>query len=144
MTAIFGPRRLACAAGFAAMAMAGGARADGVLALGVPDDIAADGVAIGVAVRLTTQLATDEALSQCKLADVKASTKALCAVVGHFVNQCASVAYNPADGTPGFGWAIEADLASAEAGALKSCEAADGGRGACIVGGSACDGLAIP
>ena len=144
MTARSGLRAAAWAVGLASLLAAGAARADGALALGVPEDIAADGVAIGVAVRLTSDLADKEAVSQCKVADTKQSTRALCAVAGHFINQCVAIAYNPADGTPGFGWAIADDHHAAEAAALKNCEAADGEQGLCIVGGSACDGLAIP
>ena len=61
-----------------------------------------------------------------------------------FKNQCIAVAMDPADGTPGVGWAVAADLRTTEAEALAKCEATagPGRRAACKVDSSGCDGTA--
>src|SRR5260221_10000287 len=110
---------------------------------GVPQDVAADGVAIRVAVRMTLDEAQKEALSQCKLSEAKGSTIGLCAVAGTFSNRCVSAAYNPKEGTTGFVWAIAEREGTAEKQAMTNCETADGTRGACVIGASARDGTAI-
>src|SRR5450631_4041000 len=70
--------------------------------------------------------------------------KKLCAIINTFKNQCFDVAMDPADGTPGVGWAIEATLRSSEAEALTKCEATagPGRRAACKVDSTGCDGTA--
>ena len=130
--------------GLGMAASVGSAHAEGIIALGVPADVAADGVAIGVAVRMTLDEAQKEAMSQCKLSEATDSTISLCAIAGTFTNRRVSVAYNPKDGTTGFGWAIADDKGAAEKQAMANCETADGALGLCVIGGSACDGTAIP
>lgn len=97
------------------------AAAEGALAVGLPKDVAKDGFAYGYSTgKADTKTARDAALDLCrKPADNRSvQARALCAVVGTFNNQCVAVAMDPGTGTPGVGWAIAGDLASAQAGAI--------------------------
>ena len=87
--------------------------------------------------------ATTEEAERCRQTKSDLRRK-LCKVVNTFNDRCIAVAMDPADGTPGVGWAIEADLRSAERVALEKCEATagPGRRAACKVNSSGCDGAA--
>ncbi|WP_342360039.1 DUF4189 domain-containing protein [Terrarubrum flagellatum] len=102
--------------------------ADGAIALGRPANIATAGVAIGVASNYAdTVTAAQSALEQCRSnKSAPASTKALCRLVAHFKDQCAAVALDRKDGTPGFGWSIGVDKASAQDEAMAVCRATAG------------------
>jgi hypothetical protein len=87
-------------------------RADGAIAVGLPADVAKDGVSIGSIINSdTADSAKAVALKQCKtppkrtVSNTPVTTKTwqLCAVVASFHNQCFAYAFDPQDGTPGFG-----------------------------------------
>ncbi len=89
--------------------------AEGALAIGLPNDVAKDGIALGWNTNSPTAAeARQKALAGCR--DVKNSTDAarsLCTIVGTFHNQCVAGAEDPDAGTPGVGWAVAADKKSA-------------------------------
>jgi hypothetical protein len=109
--------------------------AEGALAIGHPPDIAKQGYAFGTSWNYATKdEAISNALERCRRtkSDVPRS---LCKVVRVFKNECAVVALDPKNGTPGAGWAVEATLKKAEAEALEECRATAGSsrRGFCEV-----------
>ena len=120
--------------------------AEGALAIGLPNDVTKDGVAMGWNTNSPTAAeARQKALAACR--DVKISTDAarsLCTIVGTFHNQCVAGAEDPDAGTPGVGWAVAADKKTAEQQALAMCQAKSppARRAACKVMTSGCDGSA--
>jgi uncharacterized protein DUF4189 len=128
------------------------AGAEGALAVAVPPDVAKQGFTYDYDVNSdTTEKAQATALADCR-AHALAETKdpnsklraSLCKVISTFHDQCVAVAMDPLDGTPGVGWAVAADLRSAEKQALDACEATagPGRRAACQIDHSKCDGAA--
>jgi len=131
----------------AMMARSDRAAADGALAVGEPKDVAEEGFAYGFALdQPTSEKAGADALSDCKTESpgVDPRAQALCGVVQTFRNKCFAVAMDPADATPGVGWAIEDDKDIAQQAALARCAATagEGRRAACEVTHSGCDGSA--
>jgi hypothetical protein len=129
------------------------AAANGAIAVGLPASIAKDGVSIGTIVNSpTNESAKAEALKQCKTPPkqtvsgtaVTTKTWQLCKLVTDFHDQCFAYSFDPQDGTPGFGWAVEDDQRGAEQQALANCEKTAGPkrRAACIVVKTGCDGTA--
>lgn len=118
-----------------ALAPAAPAHAVAALALGVPGDVAKDGVSMGLFTgEQTVDAARAKALDQChKQGSDK--TKGLCVVVRVFRNQCAAFAIDPKAGTSGFGWAIADDPDKAKNQALESCKdmAGPSRADACVV-----------
>ena len=118
-----------------------GAAAEGAMALGVTGNITKDGYAIGINVNSSSEAeARDAALKYCRThgSDV---AHAKCEIFATFHNQCAAEAEDPKPGTPGAGWAIGADKATAEKMAMTNCLATAGDRGSfCKVVTSVCDG----
>lgn len=134
---------LALAAG-CALISAPPCMAEGAIAVALPKNVAKDGFAYGTGYKFaTTQEAQATALDRCRQTKSEMRRK-LCKVVNTFNDQCIAVAMDPTDGTPGVGWAIEADLKSAERVALEKCERTAGPvrRAACKVHSSGCDGAA--
>lgn len=131
---------VACIAG-ATMAAALPAAAEGALAFGIKNNNPALGVSYGVGYNYqTVEGAKYEALVQCLKQDISADIRAECKVTMTFRNACASIAWDPAAGEPGFGYAQGADRASAERQALDQCRATAGARrGACVVDKTFCD-----
>ncbi len=127
----------------ASLLSATAARADGALAVGFPANVSKDGFAYGFSHNIRTPAeARREALDACRTTTAAAqSAKSLCMVVGTFSNECVAVAMDPKNGTPGVGFAIAADRATAEERALAFCTATEGvdRRGACKIDKSACD-----
>ena len=118
------------------------ARAEGAIALGLPSDVARDGVAVGWAVRQPAGQASGVALQQCRtVTDAPPATRELCRVLRTFTGDCIAVAIDPGDGTPGFGWAIAASKSEADAAAMRACQETAGAdrRGFCRIGASDCD-----
>jgi hypothetical protein len=117
------------------------AAAEGAMALGVTGNITKDGYAIGINVNSSSEAeARDAALKYCRThgGDV---AHAKCEIFATFHNQCAAEAEDPKPGTPGAGWAIAADKATAEKMAMTNCLATAGDRGSfCKVVTSVCDG----
>ena len=129
------------------------AAADGAVAVGLPADVAKSGVSIGTIVNApSNDNAKASALKQCQTPPkltvsgtaVTTKTYKLCKLVADFHDRCFAYAFDPQDGTPGFGWAVEDDLIGAERVALGNCEktAGAGRRAACKVVKSSCDGTA--
>jgi hypothetical protein len=109
---------------FAALAVAAvalqlptAAVAKSAFAAGIPSDVAAQGVSVGTGYNFSSRgAAEDRAMSECKApGSAPASTKALCVIIAYFDNECLAVAFDPADGTPGFGWSVGATKSIAEA-----------------------------
>jgi Domain of unknown function (DUF4189) len=122
--------------------------ADGALAIGLPPDVAKGGFTYGYSNNNgNADNADAKALNACRTtkdAANDARLRGLCKVFMDYSNVCVAVSMDPAAGTPGVGWAIAADLRSAEALALKKCEETAGPtrRAACVVDHSGCDGTA--
>jgi hypothetical protein len=138
LAAVFGPNPAAAA---------------GAVAVGLPADVAKEGVSIGAIVNSdTADSANAGAIKQCKTppkttvsnTPVTTRTWQLCALVASFHDQCYAYAFDPQDGTPGFGWAVADDQPGAEKQALANCEKTAGRarKGACVMVKSACDGSA--
>jgi hypothetical protein len=102
--------------------------AEGAIALAQPPNIVKQGFAFGTAWKYkTVEEARSVALERCRRTKDEAR-RALCKVVRTFHNECVAVAMDPKDGTPGTGWAVEADAEKAEAAALAECRATAGER----------------
>ena len=117
-------------------------RAEGAIALGLPADVARQGVAVGWSVRQPVGQAQAVALQYCRAAaDAPLVTRELCLVVRIFVDACLAVALDPGDSTPGFGWSVAATKAAAEAAAMRDCQqtAGAGREGFCKIDVSDCD-----
>jgi hypothetical protein len=144
--------RLRVGIAFVALAVAAAspfaARAMSAFALGLPDDVAAKGVAIGTGYNYSTREgAENRAMQEClKQQDAPAETRALCKVVANFDNQCVAVAMDPQPGTPGFGWAVGATAADANNQAMANCRATAGSDRAdsCVVSATSCDTKSSP
>jgi hypothetical protein len=109
--------------------------AEGALAIGQPPNIVKDGYAFGISWNYSTkEEANSNALERCRATKSEGSRK-LCKVIRSFTHECAAVAMDPKDGTPGAGWAIEATQEKAEENALAECRATAGpGRGQfCVI-----------
>jgi len=120
--------------------------AAGALAIGLPPDVAKGGFTYGYSNNNdNADNADSKALNACRTTKDAANDpklRSLCKVIMDYSDVCVAVSMDPAAGTPGVGWAIAADLRSAEALALKRCEATAGParRAACVVDHSGCDG----
>lgn len=119
------------------------AAAVGALAVGSTGNVVKDGIAMGDGYNYdTAQGAIDRALAECrKQGGAAAAARANCMIVGTFVGQCNSTSLDPAPGTPGAGWAIGEDKATADSRALANCQATAGAsrRQFCKVMHSNCD-----
>jgi hypothetical protein len=119
--------------------------AEGALAVGLPADVAQEGFAFGSAVnKPRVDEARAEALRVCATPSPGVDKRAqmLCTVVQTFHDQCYAVAMDPADATPGVGWAVAADKATATRAALAKCRDTAGAdrRDACELSRAECDG----
>jgi hypothetical protein len=119
--------------------------AEGALAVGSTGNVAEDGIAIGDAVNYSTpESAAATALANCRgRNNHRTAPKAvpLCHIVGNFRRQCDASALDPANRTPGAGWAIAATKEEAESQALANCQAAAGASRSqfCRIISSQCD-----
>lgn len=136
---------LSLAAGLG-LALPSQVRADGAVAVGLPADVAKEGVAFGWAINSATrQQAERDALGQCHaFLDAPKPTRDLCAVLRAFKDECIAIALDPEAGTPGVGWAVLPAKQAAEAKAMADCRATAGTarEGFCKVTTSRCDGNA--
>ncbi len=145
-------RKASLAALLAILALAGTigprpAAADGALAVGEPADVAAEGYAYGFAVNLASaDQAGTKAMRDCSTESpgVDKRAQALCKIVQTFRNKCFAVAMDPKDATPGAGWAVADDKATAGHNALAKCMETAGAdrRDYCKVTHTDCDGAA--
>lgn len=122
----------------------GAADAEGALAVGLPEKVEKDGVALGTSWNYDTRDGAEaRALKEClNFMDAPANTRALCKVIRTFKKECAAIALDPKAGTPGVGWAIRPETKDAEAAALEECKKTAGKNRVkfCVVTTSKCDG----
>ncbi len=119
----------------------GAARADGALAVGTTGDVVKYGVAFGMVVNQPPEKAAANALQHCRTFKAREAAER-CTVVATFSKgECFAVALDPKSGTPGAGWAVGPDQATANSKALAMCEASAGSdrKGSCRVASAACD-----
>jgi hypothetical protein len=120
------------------------ASAEGALMLGIPADLSKDGFSYGYRVNAPDRSrARDDAFEACRNNKTAPETaRSLCAPIADFRNECVAIAFDPKDGTPGYGFAVAADRTTAEARAMAFCQATAGKdrREFCKVDASACDG----
>ena len=113
--------------------------AEGALAIGSTGNVAKDGIAMGTIVnRPTREMASAKALEECQHYPAAKLASQRCKVITTFTRQCFATAYDPKKGTPGVGFAIGPDRASAEALALAVCQATAGSDRvqSCVVTGA--------
>lgn len=136
-------RRLILTALLCLGAIATTAYAKGSLAVGAPENIAKDGVAVSAQAGFDSRaLADDAAINKCRtFTGVSSQVTALCKVVATFDGQCVATAIDPANGTPGFGWGIGSSIPEAEEKALAACEESSPPEraGSCRVDERLCD-----
>jgi hypothetical protein len=123
------------------LAPGGAARADGALAVGTTGDVVKYGVAFGMVVNLPKEKAASKALEHCQTFKAREAAER-CSVVATFSKgECFAVALDPKSGTPGAGWAVGSDQATARSKALAMCEASAGSgrKGSCRVASTGCD-----
>lgn len=129
---------------FAAGPLSGTARADGALAVGLPEEGAQEGFAYGYATGLSPAEAKKRALAECRKprGSTNRAVRDLCHTVETFDHGCVAVAMDPGNGTPGVGWGVGEDRRSAERVAIAACHetAGEGRRLACKIDASACEG----
>jgi hypothetical protein len=99
------------------------ARAEAALAVGLPGDVAKQGLAMGWALNYPSkEKAQAEALKRCRnFQDAPQSTKDLCKIIESFRQRCLAVALDPENGTTGVGWAVAKDQKQAEGLAMDRC-----------------------
>lgn len=116
------------------------AQAEGAIAIGSTGSVAKDGYSIGINVNSSTEAdAKRQALAWCRSHGSQV-TQRECKIVTTFCHQCPAEAEDPKDGTPGFGWAVVADEASAKSVAIDHCPATAGNRREfCKVVNTLCD-----
>ncbi|HEY2135889.1 MAG TPA: DUF4189 domain-containing protein [Xanthobacteraceae bacterium] len=103
--------------------------AEGALAVGMPANVARMGFAYGSSLNSATMAkARAGAIDGCRgaLGNASADLRKLCKVVATFRNQCFAVAMDPADGTPGVGWAIAENQEMADREAIEQCRTTAG------------------
>lgn len=117
------PYRMAAVALLAVAAWPRAGAADGALAIGLPRDVAKEGIAIGWVINSDSEgSAHERALRGClDFKDAPATTRALCKVIKTFRGECVAIALDPEDGTPGVGWAVAMSMQAAETDALAAC-----------------------
>jgi len=119
------------------------ARAHGAIAIGMPDDIAEGGLAMGTGYNYdTADGAKLRALQEClKFTDAPLETRGLCKIVESFDRKCFAISLDPKDGTPGAGWSVADKKEDAERKALEQCRQTAGADRAtfCVVSLSNCD-----
>lgn len=132
------------AAAILLVAGAGAARAEGALAIGLPEAGAQNGFAYGYATGYDdVETAKREALNTCRASRGGASraVRRLCRIEATFRRRCVAVAMDPRDGTSGVGWAVADEKIEAERQALAACHetSREGERLSCRIDGSGCD-----
>jgi hypothetical protein len=126
------------------VALPGVAMADGAIAVGLPKDVAKQGVAIGTSWNYPNpEGANARALQEClSFMDAPPDTRKLCKVMQTFNRECVAVAIDPQAGTPGVGWAVAPAKSGAESSALQRCKntAGAGRQQFCKITVTHCDG----
>ena len=82
--------------------------ADAALAVGLPADVAKQGVAMGYALNYANkEEAQAEALKRCRaFRDAPQATRDICKIVENFRDRCMAIALDPDTGTTGLGWSV--------------------------------------
>jgi hypothetical protein len=100
---------------------------EGALAVGSTGNVTKDGIAFGTAVNYgSSAAARDAALEKCRGYKSAPKAAAQCRLIGAFHRECWAIAMDPKPGTPGAGWAVASDKATAEQRALDACRATAG------------------
>ena len=118
------------------------AAAEGALAVGASGNVAKDGIALGGAIdKPTKQAAIDQALATCRKYEGAPKMAEICRIVATFRRECFAINFDPKPGTPGVGWAVGRDKATAEERALAACQTTAGAarRKFCKLEQSFCD-----
>jgi hypothetical protein len=132
------------------------ANATGAIAEGVAPGGVSKGYAISLrADKPDAETARADALAGCRKGPERVASGALpdegqakarkqCEIVSTFSNQCAALALDPKDGTPGAGWATADTQQKADDEALARCQSTAGTdrREFCKVTNQLCDGTA--
>ena len=97
--------------------------ADAALAVGLPADIAKQGVAMGYALNYDSKEAAQaEALKRCRaFRDAPQATRDICKIVENFRDRCMAIALDPDTGTTGLGWSVSKKQEQAEELAMERC-----------------------
>jgi hypothetical protein len=97
--------------------------ADGALAVGLPADVANQGVAMGYGLNYAKrEEAQAEALKRCRGSkDAPQAARDLCKIVENFRDRCLAIALDPDAGTTGVGWAVAKKQEVAEEMAMDKC-----------------------
>ena len=118
--------------------------AEAALAVGLPSDVAKQGLAMGYALNYdTTEKAQELALKRCReFQDAPQTTRDLCRIVEKFNKRCLAVALDPQFGTTGIGWSVSKNQEVAEDLAMEKCVETAGRkrREFCRVTLTTCDG----
>ena len=131
-------------AALAAAALAGAGRerawAEGAIAVGSTGDVVRYGIAFGVAVDVSKDMAGEIAVKRCRTFEARKAAER-CQVVATFSGECFAIAYDPTPGTPGAGWGVGPDQLAANQKAVAMCEQAAGParKGYCQVERFGCD-----
>ena len=82
--------------------------ADAALAVGLPADVAKQGIAMGYALNYASkEEAQAEALKRCReFRDAPQATRDICKIVENFRDRCMAIALDPEIGTTGLGWSV--------------------------------------
>ena len=120
------------------------AGAEAALAVGFPDDVAKQGLAVGWAINHASRKAAEaEALRRCRASkEPPQATRDLCRIVESFDDACVAVAADPEAGTTGIGWAVAKDQDTAREEAMEDCMegSSEKRRKACRITLARCDG----
>lgn len=118
--------------------------ADGALAIGLPPDVAKQGIAMGYALNYAKrEEAQAEALKRCReFRDAPQTTRDLCKIIENFRDRCLAIAFDPDAGTTGLGWAVAKKQEQAEEMAMDRCidTAGKKRRDFCRITYTRCDG----
>lgn len=117
--------------------------ADAALAVGLPADVAKQGVAMGYALNYASkEEAQAEALKRCRaFKDAPQATRDICKIVENFRDRCMAIALDPDAGTTGLGWSVSKKQELAEEIAMERCAETAGKkrRGFCRITFTRCD-----
>lgn len=117
--------------------------ADAALAVGLPADVAKQGVAMGYALNYANkEEAQAEALKRCRaFRDAPQATRDICRIVENFRDRCMAIALDPEVGTTGLGWSVSKKQEQAEEVAMERCADTAGKkrRGFCRITFTRCD-----
>lgn len=117
-------------------------RAEGALAVGLTPNFARDGFAVGGAINFPNRdEAERRALQECRGFKGAPDAVKRCAIVANFRRECYAIAFDPADDTHGYGFAVAQTRALAEDRAMGACEmrSDDRRKGRCVLNLVRCD-----